>query len=265
MEDGTVTVPSRNLVAGTWAALPLELVAGVIFFAHGLQKLMDPSGFATKAMIPMGLPGFMAYVVIAAEFGGGLLLLTGLLVRLGALGHISVMAVAVLSVHWSNGLTGPGGFEYPLTLLAVSLSLLLVGPDPLSIDRNVLVLARGTRGGGARDGLDNISISAVHVRITGAALTLIGIVVPVFSSRLGIPAGRVALVATGVVSLVAIASGLALIAAKQTAFVPAFVVARVYLAGGVLLLFYEKLVVRGALAVAISLAVLIALGNAWRE
>src|ERR1700759_4985317 len=94
-------------VRGTWAALPLELIAGVIFFAHGLQKFSDPAGFSQQAL--GGIPLFLGVLVVAAELGGGLLLLTGILVRLGALGHLCVMAVAVSQVYWPNGLTGQGG------------------------------------------------------------------------------------------------------------------------------------------------------------
>jgi putative oxidoreductase len=256
-----LTGPNRKGVAGTWAALPLELIMGVIFFSHGLQKLTEAQDFATNAIVPMGLPAFMGYVVIAAEFGGGLLLLTGLLVRLGALGHLATMGVAVAAVHWPNGLSGRGGFEYPLALLAISLGLLMLGPDPLSIDRNVLILAGRSRG----PGLNNISTSGIRVRAAGAALIIIGIGVPIFGNRLGLPPGRMALAVAVIVSLFAIASGLAIIAAKQFAFAPAFVVARLYLAASVLVLFYEKLAVRGALAVVVSLAILAALGNAWRE
>ena len=122
-------------IRGTWAALPLELIAGVIFFAHGLQKIGDPRGFAQIAL--GGIPMFLSYLVIAAEFGGGLLLLTGLFVRLGALGHLCVMVVAISQVHWDKGLNAPGGYEFPLALLAAELALLILGGDPLSIDDNI--------------------------------------------------------------------------------------------------------------------------------
>src|ERR1043166_2424426 len=106
-------------IRGTWAALPLELVAGVIFFAHGRQKSRDPAGFAQHAL--GGIPLFLSFLVIAAELGGGLLLLAGLFVRFGAFSQVCVMAVAVSQVHWGNGLSGPGGFEFPLALLAADL------------------------------------------------------------------------------------------------------------------------------------------------
>ena len=87
-------------VKANWAALPLELIVGVIFFAHGLQKLGDPAGYAANLL--GGIPMFLIYLVIAAEFGGGLLLLSGFLVRLGALGHLCVMAVAISRCVVSN-------------------------------------------------------------------------------------------------------------------------------------------------------------------
>ena len=52
-----------------------------------------------------------------------------------------VMAVAIFKVHLPGGLIGPGGYEYPLSMLAGLVALLFMGPGPLSLDK--LIFCRG--------------------------------------------------------------------------------------------------------------------------
>ena len=243
-----------------WAALPLELIVGVIFFAHGLQKFGDPAGYAEKLL--GGIPIPLIYLVIAAELGGGLLLLSGFLVRLGALGHICVMAVAVSQVHWSNGLTGPGGFEFSLLLLAASIALIMLGPDPLSIDDNIGVSIYRSRDAAYRR--ESTDVGSPFVRVAGLLLILSGVSVPLARLQFGIPDGIVPLVIAIVFGLASVASGGALVGGKPWAYIPAFIMARLYLAASALMFFYIKYTLRGAAAMAISLATLAALRSARR-
>ena len=123
------------------ATFLVRLVVGVIFAAHGAQKLFGAfgghglqstaEGFAQMGFVP-GI--FWGALVGGTEFFGGLGLVAGLLTRLSALGLAITMAVAVLKVHWANGLIGQGGFEYPLTLLVVNVALLMRGGGPWSLD-----------------------------------------------------------------------------------------------------------------------------------
>jgi putative oxidoreductase len=247
-------------IRGTWAALPLELVVGTIFFAHGLQKIGDPAGFAQRAM--GGIPLFLGFLVIAAEFGGGLLLLTGLFVRLGALGQLCVMAVAVSQVHWGNGLTGPGGFEFPLTLLAATLALLILGGDPLSIDDNISVSIYRSRTAAARS--EVIDTASPLVKAAGLILMLAGILIPVARHYIGLADGTLSLVILIIAGVISLAVGGAVTAGKPWAYLPAFVVARLYLAASALLLFYVQYTLRGIAAMLVSLLVLAALRSARR-
>lgn len=243
-----------------WAALSIELVVGTIMFAHGLPKMMDTAGFASREL--GGIPMFLAYLVVAAELGGGLLLLLGLLVRLGAIGHIAVMAVAVGQVHWGTGLTGQGGFEYPLALLAASIALLILGADPLSIDHNAGRFIYRSREAAFRR--ESIDIASPTVKAAGALLILAGIALPLARNQLGVPEGTGPLVMMIIAGLVSIASGALLAAGKPYAYLPAFVVARLYLAAGVLLLFWIKFTLRGIIVILLSLALLAALRSARR-
>ena len=127
-----------DLVAlGRWSALPLRLAVGVVFLVHGAQKLFvfGPAGtaaFFEKIHVPAA--GFTALVVIAVELLGGLALLLGAFTRVAALLLAVDMLGAILLVHLAAGFFLPNGYEFTLTLLAASLSLVFMGAGPASID-----------------------------------------------------------------------------------------------------------------------------------
>jgi putative oxidoreductase len=126
----------------------LRLVLGIVFFAHGAQKMLGWFGgygfsgtmrfFTQMAHIPAPL----AFLAICAEFFGGLGLLVGFLTRIAAFGITCNMLVAILTVHLPNGLfmnwTGQQkgeGFEYHLLVLAITAVLMIRGAGALSVDR----------------------------------------------------------------------------------------------------------------------------------
>ncbi len=133
---------TTNTVSGL-DALPLRIGAGVIFTAHGAQKLFGWfGGYGLEGtagwMDSIGLsPGFlMATLAGSAEFFGGLLLIIGFLVRPTAFVLAATMIVAIAAVHIGNGLfMANNGYEFGLALLAVSVALLFRGAGSLSIDR----------------------------------------------------------------------------------------------------------------------------------
>jgi putative oxidoreductase len=124
-----------------WGLTVLRVVVGVIFLAHGGQKLfvygLDgvAGGFAS-----MGLPLPMVSAVLAtgAEFFGGLLLILGLFTRVAAVPLAITMLVAGLTAH-RGAFFLPSGFEYVLVLMASSVALALSGGGALALDS---VLAR---------------------------------------------------------------------------------------------------------------------------
>lgn len=126
-----------------WAPFVIRLVLGFIFIVHGSQKLFGwfggPGiGGTAQSMNQLGMhPGILwAWIVIIAEFFGGLALVFGFLTGLAALGILIDMLVAVILIHGKNGFfLNTGGFEYNLALIAMALSLILSGPGALSIDR----------------------------------------------------------------------------------------------------------------------------------
>ncbi len=128
----------------------LRLAVGVVFAAHGAQKLFGLSGggglTGTAAFFAqLGLnPAYpLAMVVGLVELGGGLLLIAGALTLATAAVLTVNMVVAVWTVHLSSGFflnwtLNPGqghGYEFNLALVASLVSLMLTGPGALSIDR----------------------------------------------------------------------------------------------------------------------------------
>jgi putative oxidoreductase len=64
------------------------------------------------------------------------LILLGLLTRVGAFLILCVMLTAIISVHWP-AFFAPKGIEYPMSLVAMSLALLITGGGMASIDRTI--------------------------------------------------------------------------------------------------------------------------------
>lgn len=130
-----------------WAPLVLRIPVGIIFIAHGAQKLFGWfGGYGLEGtgqwMASIGLePGYlMALLAGSAEFFGGLALVFGLLVRPAAVVLAFTMAVAIVTVHLGNGLfMANNGYEFGLALLAAAVSLAFTGAGRSSVDA---VLAR---------------------------------------------------------------------------------------------------------------------------
>ena len=125
--------------------LLLRFVLGFTLAAHGAQKLFGwfgGHGFeGTSAWLDsIGFkPGrYNAAAVGAAEFGGGLLIVIGLLTPLAAAAIIGVMIAAVATAHWENGFfNGAGGWEFNLLIAATAATLAFAGPGDVSLDNGL--------------------------------------------------------------------------------------------------------------------------------
>jgi putative oxidoreductase len=127
--------------APTWINMPVRLALGIVFIAHGAQKVLGfwgGKGFnafiANDPPFAFMRPGWLWMAAAAlSELIGGLLVLVGLLTRLGALAIAIVMIVAIFGVHW--GAFFGKGIEYPFALLAMAIALVIAGGGQASIDR----------------------------------------------------------------------------------------------------------------------------------
>jgi putative oxidoreductase len=122
------------------ALLVLRIALGVIFFAHGSQKVLGLFGGkgldATVAgMSKMtSIPAWLFYVSAFAEFLGGIGMVLGLFTRFFGIALLINMLVAVIEVHLPNGFFAPMGFEYPGSLAITALAITLAGPGLYSLD-----------------------------------------------------------------------------------------------------------------------------------
>lgn len=144
------------VTTGGWPAFVLRVTLGIVFFAHGSQKLLGwfggngfsgTMGYFTEAM---GMPAWLAFLVIVTEFFGALLLLAGYLTRAAAFGTLCIMIGAIAMVHlpygffmnWQGQQAGEG-YEFHLLVIAMSIALIFLGGGEASVDR--MLAGRGRR------------------------------------------------------------------------------------------------------------------------
>ena len=118
------------------ALLLLRIAAGLVFLYHGCAILFGafggpgPQGFAAF----MHMPVAVGYLVGLAQVAGGLAILSGVLIRVGAVCVIIVMLGAIFLVHIQHGFDiGKGGMEYAMTQSLVALALLITGAGKYSL------------------------------------------------------------------------------------------------------------------------------------
>ena len=129
------------------AMLVLRVLLGIVFFPHGMQKLLGWFGgygfagtmdmFTTK----LAIPAVFAFLAIMAEGLGSLGLITGFLTRIAAFGITVNMIVAVYLMHWQNGLfmnwfgnQKGEGFEFHLLAVAIAVAVMIGGSGAYSLD-----------------------------------------------------------------------------------------------------------------------------------
>jgi putative oxidoreductase len=131
-----------------WTLTIIRTLLGVVFFAHGAQKLLGWYGGPglKETMRTMhdylGLPLPLAFAAVATEFFGGLGLIVGLLGRVAAVGIGVTMLSAIVMVHGRNGLfmdwfgaRKNHGYEYHLLAIALAVVLIVKGSGAVSLDR----------------------------------------------------------------------------------------------------------------------------------
>lgn len=158
-----------------WYAIPLRLIVGYGFFAHGWAKLSrGPDNFA-GILDAMGMtaPHFLSWATVAVEIVGGLMILAGALVPLATVPMIAVLLVAIFTVHLPNGFSsiklmgydasgahfGQPGYETDLLYLAGLIALCIGGAGPFSVDARLASSRRDESGSGS-----DVRLNARHGR-----------------------------------------------------------------------------------------------------
>jgi putative oxidoreductase len=131
--------PRNTSDAPAYGVALLRVSLGIMWVAHALVKLLVFTLPGTAAyFISVGLPGLLAYPVVAIELVGGTALICGIYARQVSLALVPIMAVAAW-VHFPNGWTHTspnGGWEYPVFLIVASLALWLLGDGAGALRRS---------------------------------------------------------------------------------------------------------------------------------
>jgi putative oxidoreductase len=124
---------SHKLLA--YGSLPIRIVAGITFVAHGLPKFENIAG--TQGFFgSIGLPPELALPVGLLEVIGGIFLLVGVVTRISAALFIKDMIGAIVLVRLPDGFVD--GYELESLLIAISVSLLITGPGRISVEWDIL-------------------------------------------------------------------------------------------------------------------------------
>lgn len=141
---------NRRIITTDLGLLLMRIMVGVVFIFHGSQKLFGAfdgpgiqgfAGYLESLGVP--LPVVSSVLAGCAEFFGGIVVLLGTGLRIGAVFPMIVMLVAVTQVHAGRFSVENNGMEYPLTLAAVLAGLILTGPGRLTLGQLIAAVRRG--------------------------------------------------------------------------------------------------------------------------
>lgn len=120
-----------------YASLLLRLCLGAMFIAHAMLKVRVFTIPGTvKYFESLGLPGFFAYITIAAELGGAAALILGIWPRYVALLLVPLMLGTIVTVHGKNGWlfsNKDGGWEFPAFWSAALVAVFLLGDGAFTL------------------------------------------------------------------------------------------------------------------------------------
>jgi putative oxidoreductase len=163
--------------------LLVRVVIGLVMAAHGTQKLFGWFGGyglnkTGEFFVHLGFRPGRAFAATAslAEVTSGLLVALGFIGPVGPAIMISVMIVAMITVHWEHGLfASNNGIEVPLLYLAAALGLAMTGFGPYSLDNALGIAGRWTPtltwsivGAGMLGGVANVALRRRSATTTGA-------------------------------------------------------------------------------------------------
>jgi putative oxidoreductase len=118
-----------------YGLLPIRIMAGVTFIAHGVPKFFDVSG-GYGFFQSVNLPPELFVPIALLEVIGGLAILLGILTRIASALLIIEMLGAILTAKLSKGFIG--GYEFELLLISICITLVIMGPGKISIENYIL-------------------------------------------------------------------------------------------------------------------------------
>lgn len=144
-----------------WAPIPLRLIVGYGFMAHGYAKILKGPERFVDILHAIGVPApeLMGWATIIVELVGGLAILIGAFVPLVSVPMVAILLVATFTVHLPNGFSsiklqavtaagaqfGQPGYETDLLYLACLAALVMGGSGPFALD-GLLAKVRARRG-----------------------------------------------------------------------------------------------------------------------
>ena len=134
---GTAEIKGKILSDATFIGLRASI--GIIFILHGLPKF--DAGFA-NGLTRMGLPPELQIPIALAELIPGILIIIGVLSRFSGAMLSIIMIGAIFHVKGASSITGDGGVEFDLILLAASLVIMVAGPGRISLAQAVKKIPR---------------------------------------------------------------------------------------------------------------------------
>lgn len=148
-----------------WSAVPLRVIVGYGFLAHGYAKVVNGADHFAASLHALGVPAphAMAWATIGFELAGGLAVLVGAWIPVVSVPLATILLVAAITVHWPYGFSsiklravtaagpqfGPPGYETDLLYLAAMATLVLGGSDWLCLDAWIARRIRSARTGHA--------------------------------------------------------------------------------------------------------------------
>jgi putative oxidoreductase len=136
--------------AKRWASIPLRLIVGYGFMAHGYAKIVKGPDHFFSILYALGVPSpqLMGWATILIELFGGMAILAGAFVALASVPMAAILLVAIFTVHLPYGFSsiklqavttagaqfGQPGYELDLLYLACLAALVLGGSGPLAVD-----------------------------------------------------------------------------------------------------------------------------------
>lgn len=119
----------------SFGLLPIRIMAGIVFIAHGIPKFYDISD-GYEFFQSINLPPELFLPIALLEVIGGFAILFGILTRIASALFIIEMIGAIVTAKLSRGFIG--GYEFELLLTSICISLLIMGPGKISIENYIL-------------------------------------------------------------------------------------------------------------------------------